>query len=382
MDLSDLVEHLAEEDFLGAPDESPWRSCLDLEGEWDLYEVDHAALFGGRGEPYFYRDIQARGRELDGGEEFGRPTGGDAEAAKERRPDVCAWYQPIHFYGFDWGIFMLDDCLVRIAADIARFLPPTWKPHFPWEVDAPLRMAFASLFLHEAYHHKTEAFAIRLQVTEKAPRYRTYHAAVYRSTTDPPADHLLEEALANADSYHRVGQTPYRRWVPTDVYRAARSYLTWRFPLDPPGYREATNYLTRDSYAAGEWTLKAQVQQASTYPTGDVSVWNLAPKMNASIFGLASNIWTIVPRGTRPALPVFPLYRPVSTDAVEKALKRKFAYDRVKGGTGSHLKLKAEGSPTVILPGNRSELSPVVMRNVARALGYRELDELYAELGL
>ena len=25
--------------------------------------------------------------------------------------DFCAWYQPIHFFGYDWGIFVREDCI-------------------------------------------------------------------------------------------------------------------------------------------------------------------------------------------------------------------------------------------------------------------------------
>jgi hypothetical protein len=36
--------------------------------------------------------------------------------------DINAWYQPIHFFGHDWGIFIREDCVKRTALMIARFV--------------------------------------------------------------------------------------------------------------------------------------------------------------------------------------------------------------------------------------------------------------------
>lgn len=40
------------------------------------------------------------------------------------------------------------------------------------------------------------------------------------------------------------------------------------------------------------------------------------------------------------------------------------------------VKLAAEGQAPLILPGNRNDLSPVALRNVAKALGYRNPSDL------
>jgi predicted RNA binding protein YcfA (HicA-like mRNA interferase family) len=241
-------------------------------------------------------------------------------------------------------------------------------------------MAFASLFLHEAYHHKTEALAVRLAVAERRPCYRRYWHAVYRpavGTTGP-----LEEALANADSYRRLSENTYRRFVPNEILEAARDYLRWRFPKDPPGYRDAPAYLSNPSFDVGQNTLKSQVQEGVDPPHRTVSQWRVAPNMNESLFGFSSDIWIVVPPGGRPRLPTFPLYRPASTDDLVRALRRAFGYSSVKGGKGSHMKLKASDLPTLILPGGRKDLSPVVLKNVARALGFGDPGDLLKYLGL
>lgn len=46
------------------------------------------------------------------------------------------------------------------------------------------------------------------------------------------------------------------------------------------------------------------------------------------------------------------------------------------------MKLKARELPTLVLPGGRKDLSPIVLKNIAGALGYRDPGELLARLGL
>ena len=56
-------------------------------------------------------------------------------------------------------------------------------------------------------------------------------------------------------------------------------------------------------------------------------------------------------------------------------------YERTKGGKGSHVKLTAEDKPMLVIPGGRKDLSPVVLRSIAKALGYRNPNELLEGLG-
>lgn len=388
LNVAQIVAYLNDEQQLGSPEASPWPAYEPDQG--DLYLIDWRGLFGGeRNEPIF--------QELDDPELAdavasalgrGAPESGSPEAAgmAGRRPEVCAWYQPIHFHGLGWGIFIREDCVRSIAVDIARFVRPTggrggygggaWS-YLP----ELLRMAFASLFLHEAYHHKTEALAIRLHVAERTPCYHSYWSKVYEPLARPGAAGPLEEALANANSFQRLAEGAYRRYVSLEVYQATRCYLKWRFPHDPPGYRDAGKYLSPPKFDDVQNQLWSQVQEAEVKPFRPAAQWRMAPNMNESLFGLSSDIWLVVPAGRGPSLPTFPLYRPVATRAIESALT-EHGYTRVKGGKGSHIKLKASNMPTLVLPGGRKDLSPTVLKSVAVALGFPGIGELLDELNL
>lgn len=379
--VGEILEHLELEGEFGPPQTSVWPSYDPA--EYDAYLIDWRGLFGvSNREPIFQGVDDPEladwiGTNLGAGE----PRGDDSREVADRRPEVCAWYQPIHFFGHDWGIFILDDCVRRIAGDIARWVPRSVGASV-WALQAPLlQMSFASLFLHEAFHHKTESFAIRLDVTERTPRYRTYWGSVYAPAARPKGGGPLEEALANADSYRRLNEPAHARFVPRDLVRSTRDYLTWRFPFDPPGYSAASSYLTNGPNLAGQNLLKSQVQEGVAKPFRTVSQWRMAPNMNESLFGLGSDIWTLVKRGRTPRLPVFPLYRPVPSLKLEKALGQTYGYSRVKGGKGSHVKLKAPGYPTLIMPGDRKDLSPVVLKGIAGDLGFRDPGEFLAAVG-
>ena len=168
--------------------------------------------------------------------------------------------------------------------------------------------------------------------------------------------------------------------IVTRVRRDPR-YLAWRFPLDPPGYRMAPNYLTIDTFDACEYILKSHVQEKTQKPFRTSTDWQLAPRVNQALFTCRSDIWTIVAPGTVPILPVAPPLPAVSTVTLTKKLT-DLGYEKVKGGKGSHIKLSAAGQPMIILPGDRKDLSPGVVKSVAKALGYTTIRDFCDDLGL
>lgn len=138
--------------------------------------------------------------------------------------DICAWYQPIHFFAQNWGIYIREDCVLRQARAICRFLP--WavrrRGSLPGLAKCLIRASVYAFFLHEHYHHKIESLGLRLHVVDRQSCYLPYHAKVYSATTG--TDDQLEEALANADSYYRLDTEPYKSWITQDVVLA-----TWRY---------------------------------------------------------------------------------------------------------------------------------------------------------
>src|SRR5262249_22577883 len=162
---------------------------------------------------------------------------GAPERAPQLEWDICGWYQPIHFFGYDWGIFIKEECVKRAALMIARFVSRAVihsAPPLAW-FKALYRAAVYVYYLHEQYHHKIECLGFRLHVVQQRSAFLPYYRHVYAATKG--TDDHLEEALANADCYLRLSTDPYAFWITPHVVRATKAYLEWQFPQDPPGYR-------------------------------------------------------------------------------------------------------------------------------------------------
>jgi predicted RNA binding protein YcfA (HicA-like mRNA interferase family) len=359
-----------------------------LDDEHEVVPTDWPAMFPGRpvrdGEHDW--DVHGGDWELDGdiAEELARAAsaGGEfpVELPMDDGPgdivrdddggiwDICAWYQPMHFFGHDWGIFIRQDCLLRFALQIA------WRVRTPAPIRDPqtfgkavIRAAFASFYLHEHFHHKVESMGLRLHVTRGASSYVPYNRNVYQKTY--LTDDCLEEALANADAWHRLGTSPYKDNIGRTLVDITKDYLRYRFRhMEPPGYRKAADYLTKPSLEGGFNRLQGQIKEGTLTPAQPASDWKAAPQLLRSYFSLRSDIYTVVPRGARPIVPsrVFP--KTCSTRDMQRVCERR-GYRPTSGGKGSHVKLKDPEGHVITLPGNRKDLSPGVVSKVLKQLG-------------
>lgn len=291
---------------------SPWPIYNDSDVQQRRYRIDWSTLFPRRGDrvnrnyqepwPKDDDDLRRLARDIDGTMRTENPSQGELQKmASSQSWDVCAWYQPIHYTALDWGIFIREDCVINQMSHIARFLPPTSPP--PGSLASSLiRASVYVYFLHEQYHHKVECLGLRLHVVDRKSCYLPYDAMVY--SPNKGTDQLLEEALANADVYQRIGNEPYRYWIGGPVLEATQAYLLATFPHSPPGYRKAVDYLDPDRFETGENLLHGQIHEATLTPSQPTDEWEVATRLMQSMFRVTDNIWTIVPAGRRSILPV------------------------------------------------------------------------------
>ncbi len=282
----------------------------------------------------------------------------------------CAWYCPIHYFGYGWGIYIREECILSHALEIARFVD--------WDrvqlsngliAKQLLRSAFYIFFLHEQFHHKVESLGLRLLISTGTDRYRAYKSRVYRATYGT-AD-CLEESLANAESYRRLSEARYKKRIDPIILRGMRRYLQASMRMQPPGYAEGLLYLTESKYRTGLHELQSRILDGVMPPTTPAGNWVVAPDMITSLANISSDIYVVIPVGARP------IFRPTTVDPgatvssreLEKALTRHHGYQHVPGGKGSHVKLKKTGSPTITLPGDRPVLSPGVVKQALSAVG-------------
>lgn len=378
--VDEIISVLDDDDSLSLG-QSPWARDLDLDN-FEIRQVDWGKLFPLKRPQDVNPDYdwEAYGDQWEVSQELSAEIFDGASNVEISRPeewDVCAWYQPIHFHGYDWGIFIKEECLKRLASKIyiesGIFAASLNSRQRNMLAKGLLRTAFSIFYHHELYHHKTECLGLRLHAIQKRSSYLTYFSNVYKVTAG--TDFQIEEALANAFMYRDIDAFP---WVSRSLAKSARSYLASSFKDNPPGYRLAPNYLTKKKFDNGQHQFFSQVLEGVSVPTHHPHYWNMAPRINQSFLNINSDIWTVVPKGSKPVIPITatPL-RTCSSDDIVKVCG-KHGYKVTPGGKGSHIKLKKSGSPTLIVPGNRDNVSPGVTKNILASLGYKinQLPEL------
>jgi hypothetical protein len=292
----------------------------------DRYEIDLDQLAGGDG----IWDFDPTDEELGEMERGMQGDGLSDDDAPLNHPgigpgrsliwDVCAWYQAFHFYGpTDWGIYIKQDCVLRAPKEFIRYVPKhlrgTYDPRGWFN-----RFAAAAMFayyLHEHYHHCVESLGFRLQVVLGRSCYVPYKLNVYRVLKAaagggalPPQwnpDDQIEEALANANSYRRLSESTYKDRVSPLAMKAVKKCLKRQFRYEPPGYKQAYDYLSNSDFREGQNVLQALVLDGTMVPKGLSSLnhgpWRLAPGMMRGMFNIKRRFWGVVDKGGKRRFP-------------------------------------------------------------------------------
>ncbi|MDA2989083.1 MAG: hypothetical protein O2815_08410 [Actinomycetota bacterium] len=352
---------------------SPWRG--EEPDDWDAYPVEIGDL------PDFGRDRAP----VDNNDAFGGSLGawdslGDRIFGQSRKPerlpppgavDALAWYLPFHCYGPDWGIYIKEDEVLNLAAHVKSRLGG--GPPKPDETQQLCRVALSILYLHEAFHHKIESFATRLEISRLSAVYLRYDEHVFRPLLG--TDSVLEEALACFEMHLRLRtEKSFHGNVRADIKEAALSFLTDWIPYLPPGYRRGLDrHLPREL-----GVLMSQVAEGRVTPSQSPNDWNIASHMIRGLFNQGLVAHVVVPVGTKPTIPWLDAarYLSISTRKVERHITKDFGYVDTGRGKGSHRHYHCIGRDPITLPSNRESLSPGVQRQVASALGYKNIREL------
>lgn len=361
---------------LGAP--GPWDGDLDghdvADIEWDqILESDNRSDRGS--------DINQSDARVDNWERVAAEIVSRSHGSRTPPPptsvDALAWYAPIHRFGLNWGIYIYEESVFKIAAQIATYL----KPGRVIDVRIAcqlMRMSLSVLYLHEAFHHKIESFSIRLEVVKRNKVYLPYNDDVYMPLKN--TDELMEEVLACTEMYKRLKEPTFRRGVSVEVFNATRYMLEDWIPSLPPGYRMGLDVLDISSFEDERDGLLSQVNEGVIFPGQHWEEWKIAPQMTRAFFSLGEIAYVLIPKGHISLVPWFsenvsPLS--ISTRDLEKLIK-KSGYSETAGGKGSHRKYVHETLPMIILPNSRESLSPAVLRAVSRTLGVRSIRDLGA----
>lgn len=109
-------------------------------------------------------------------------------------PDCLAFYLPFHFFHPEWwGIYLFFEGVQSLGERLLKASGGRLELKEAWVA------ARTFLYRHEAFHHRVESFATRLEVTHRGPLYRGGFDQLFRELVDRGEG--PEEALATAYAY-------------------------------------------------------------------------------------------------------------------------------------------------------------------------------------
>jgi len=374
--LSDIqvIETLDDYGFTNR-ERAPWRG--EDPDDWTAYPFDVASL------PDFSRDDRSEElASVPNDSQFAWGSIGnridDIASRPERLPppgpvDALAWYLPYHYYGPEWGIFIKESEVLNLAGHIKQRLGG--GPSGPREAAQLCRVALSVLYLHEAFHHKIESFATRLEIARMSPVYLRYDQQVFKPLLG--TDDVLEEAIACSEMLTRLREKSFHGNVLPQIKSAAITFLREWIPFLPPGYRRGADRRLVDELGV----LMSQVASGEPAPAQPAADWEIANHMIRGLFNKNVVAHVVVPVGVTPMIPWLNAarYLSLSTKRVERHITRDFGYVDTGRGKGSHRHYHCRGRAPITLPANRESLSPGVQGQVAKALGYKNIRELAAK---
>jgi len=144
--------------------------------------------------------------------------------------DALAWYRSFHWTPTDkWGIYVTTSGIYYIADEVFKKAPQITAQNLYFDNLDYLRESYRFLFLHEFFHFITDIAAVSLEMgspTIVKSKYEIYTAQVYEKPTQDYQP--IEEALANAFTYHRFYGEKLRNQISIFMDDQPRGYNSFR----------------------------------------------------------------------------------------------------------------------------------------------------------
>lgn len=274
-------------------------------------------------------------------------------------PDCLAFYLPFHYYYPTWwGIYILAEGVQWLAGDIVD--RSGGKVGMRDATDA----ARLFLYYHEAFHHKTECFATRLEMTHRKPCYKTGFERYFQATWG--SDKCIEEGLAEAFALkhtHDKMRSPH-------IDAALSSYVD----DSPPGYRLGNSIRKNWDDTRGEFSEANQSICFPHLPSKNPRIWRAATHMFDGIANIKARVNYVIPRSS-PLAKRIPFRQKLSPVKVVKKLEALVNLAFVRHG-GRHDVYRVPGGRNVYIPRHAKDLGAGLLRSILEEAGLSmSLDE-------
>lgn len=339
------------------PDYFPELNSQDVgtPDDIDFQSIDNwrETLFPGEDIPRVDEDLV----DIFGGNHSGAPLASSG-ASGCSPPDEGAFYLPFHYYHPKWwGIYLRVEGIEYLAQEIM-----TRCGSLSYVEARCLARMF--LYYHEAYHHKTECFATRLEATHREAFYINGFEDFYQSTQFTPT--CLEETLANAHALAKIDYKLRKRKDPrrTNIIDALRDIVRH----SPPGYAEAADMTQAQVKRAGQQFSEANenicLPKIKKCPP---EIWGTTTHFFSPIANIKSRVNYILPRSS-PLAARLPLLRSyMSPRAVIKKLKSLVGLTYVR--RGKHPIYRTDDGRVIPIPDHPRDLRPDTLANIIKQAG-------------
>ena len=282
-------------------------------------------------------------------------------------PDAFAFYLPFHyFHPALWGIYLIAEGVIWLALQL-RIYSGWDKERGDYKLTVKKAVTAAQLFLyyHEAFHHKTESFATRLEVTHRQPLYRLGFHDLFQETF--LTDGCLEEALANAHAYRKVEQVLNGRgWRTGVVMKGLRAYIKGQ----PPGYSRGLEFTDNEAFKKGRYEFSEANHQKSLPHAGkEPGIWGMFGHAFRGVSRINSYTNYLI-RADSPLLERTDLHgRYIGYRQLKKRLKELVGLRLKRQGKGSHEIYETGDGKTVTLYFENGDVPKGTLNSILKQAG-------------
>lgn len=278
-------------------------------------------------------------------------------------PDAMAFYLPFHFFHPRWwGIYLLAEAIEEFGDWISR--------RSGGQLSRAEGFVMARLFAygHEAFHHRVEAFATRLELAHRVPLYRAGFTRLYARVNG--SDECVEEALANAAALQKVAERAFRKPRDPAKRRVGLQVLHEYVRSCPPGYRLGSKLAGEKSFVRARNGFAEQNLRESVpaVPGRGSGIWAAFPHAFGGISRVTSRVNYLVPRGSRIAQRSPLALRYLRHRDVVRKLER-LAGCRFVRQTGSHEIWETPAGHRFPVPNHRTEIPDGTLRAILKQAG-------------
>ncbi len=295
----------------------------------------------------------------------GQPTFGGARVPRDASqqvppPDALGFYLPFHhFYPDWWGIYIIAEGV----SELAEWLKANGRGELSYATSVGL--AYRFIYWHEAFHHSVEAFASRLEVTQRKPVFRTGVRDV-RARLVPPDP--TDEGLASGFAFQKCDTWLRNTSGERDIgLQTLYEYIE----RQPPPYNAAGAFVSTTEWQDGRDWFAEQVQREARSDLPDLpsALWRMFSHAFTGFMRSSSRVHYMVRRDS-------PLHQRMSQHGLFLRYRevadrlRKLGCREVRSGQGSHVIWAAPNGKRAPVPAQgRHDLAPGTLRAILRQLG-------------